>query len=396
MPKPFLRLSSCHLLAVVTPFLASASAAASPAVEGSTEYRIELSDPVAPSKPARTYTVNLRRDADGFPLEYSLFISTPVCMDGKCKTVGATMVWTALGYYKRLEVSPERPLTKKEHQPFDPEDYAKLDRVLGDPTSVLGGHSLAFMVKKADDADAASRHGPDTKTADGQDVDAWTGPTPVTVRQSVVEDAAYTTWVMWRWANGEIVAKVRSLTRERCTPRFVKRLLRSGDEREVDFALEYVIERCPSDGQYVDDVFGVLERGNRDQVALALRFLSGAVKDEKQLYARLAEACCRMKQARSPIVLDYFAADPDLPDSAINELTARLDRLPYFQVHLILKLLEDRRFFSRKTESDVAGLLKSDDFFIARRASGFLAKQTASAETRSQVEAFRERNRDRL
>ena len=54
----------------------------------------------------------------------------------------------------------------------------------------------------------------------------------------------------------------------------------------------------------------------------------------------------------------------DLPRTTLEGLTARLDRLPYFQVHLILRLLEQRKFFSRKTESDVARLLDGADFFM--------------------------------
>ncbi len=401
MHKPIQRRLYCFLCPIALACAAGASCCDgaevppedSAAKPGSAEValQIELADPIEPSKPARTYTVMQRRDADGLPVEYSLFISTPVCMDGKCKAVEVTMFWNALGYYERIECPPDKPLTKKEHEPFDAADYTKLDRILRDPHSVLGKHSLAFMVERTTGDQAAG--GP---VPDDQGIDAWTGPTPVTVQQSVVQHAAYTTWVMWRWANGEIVDKLRNITERECSPAFLKRLLHSQDPRRVDFALQHLVEHCSGDAQYVGDVFRVLEQGNRNQAMLSLRFLSETVKDKNALYARLAESCCRMKPFCSPIVLDYFAADSNLPAAGFDELTSRLDRLPYFQVHLVLRILEDHKFFSKKTEADVAALLDSQDFFIARRASEYLLKQDLAGETENKLNVFRERNRDRL
>jgi hypothetical protein len=344
-------------------------------------HKLSLSDPVFPSEPPRVYRVSQTKDSHGFPVGYALSMKTHVCIDKKCKTVEATLHWNGLGYYDRFEHPPGKPLTKKEHVPFLPEDYAKLDQILKDRSSILGRHSLAYLSKPV---------------AKDEVVDGWSGATPATVQQSVIKDAAYTTWVMWRWANGEIVPKLRRITEQSCTPAYLQHLLSSQDRRSVDFALKYAVERHSADEQLADSVFHVLETGDREHVALSLRFLSSAVKDKTQLHARLIDSCCRMKSIYCPMVLTHLAAEPDLPATTLDGLTEQLDRLPYFPVHLILRLLEEREFFSEKTESDVSRLLGSDNFFVARRASEFLLKQPLSRETRSKVNAFRERNRDRL
>ena len=343
--------------------------------------RVELADPVFPSMPVRLYPVVQSRDRNGFPVGYALAVKTDVCMDKKCKTIEVIMHWNALGYYERLECPPHKPLTKKEHIPFDGDDYAKLDRILRDGNSILGRHSLAFLAKPVEDATG---------------VDAWTGATPLTVQASVVKDAAYTTWVMWRWANGEIVQKLRRLTEQDCTPPYLRVLLRSEDRRNVDFALKYVVEHHGRDAQFLDDVVHVLETGDREHIILSLRFLTGLMKNKETLHARLIESCCRMQSMYSPIVLDHLAADPELPRTTLEGLTGRLDQLPYFQVHLILRLLERRKFFSKKTQSDVCQLLDGDDFFIGRRACEHLMKQNLDSETQRKVNAFRQRYRDRL
>ncbi len=209
-------------------------------------FSVELADPVSPSAAAGVHRVVQFRDRNGFPVSYALRVTTPVCTDNKCKIVEVTMHWNAVGYYERIECPPGKPLTKKEHVPFTAEDYAKLDSILKNRDSILATHSLAFLAKPVEN---------------NLGLDALSGATPLTVQESVVHDAAYTTWVMWRWANGEIVPKLCSLTEQSCIPPYLKHLLHSQDRRHVDFALKYALAHHPSDAQFLEDVLHVLENG---------------------------------------------------------------------------------------------------------------------------------------
>ena len=341
---------------------------------------VELSDPVSPELPPRVHRVTQYSEENGFPAGYALSFTTHVCMDEQCRMVKLTMYWDALGRYQRLEYPPATPLTKRKHVPFAAADYAKLDRILKDPDSILGSVPLDVLAPRSE----------------AVEVDGWSGATPQTVKDSVVDEAAYTSWAMWRWANGEIVRKLRDLTEQRCTPEFVRHLLRSADRREVDFALRYVQRHCPSDARFVDDVFHVLETGDREHVALAIQFLHRALRDQRQLHERLIASYCRLGGNNGPLILDYFTAQADLPAETVEGLTAVLDRLPYFQVHLILRLLDAKGYFSERVEADVAGLLDHREFFIARRASEHLLKQPLSEDTRRKLDEFRQRHRQRL
>jgi hypothetical protein len=349
-------------------------------------YELTLADPVFTSQPARAHKVFQFRDSRGFPLEYAMSLATHICNDKQCKPVDVILYWDALGYFRRLECSRDKPLTKKEHVPFTAEDYAKLDLILKDRTSILGTWSLEYLEKPVTSAAPAS----------DSDLDALSQPTPVTVQESVVKDAVYTSWAMWKWANGEIVGKLRGLTQQRCTPDFLTHALRSEDRNFVDFALQYILEHHPSEAEFAADVFHVLETADREHVALALKFLSNAVRDREALHAQLIDSSTRMKDTYSPMVLRYFSEQPDLPPTTLEGLTQRLDHLPYYQVHLILRLLEQREFSSDRTLEDISRLLEGDNFFVARRASEYLMKQELDRETHSKVTAFRERNRDRL
>ncbi len=349
-------------------------------------HRIELVDPVAPTSPPQARELIELVDEKGFPAGYELSFVTHVCNDNQCLPVEATLNWDALGYYRRLTYPPGKPLTKKEHVPFTPADYAKLDRILRNRTSILRDWTVAFLEKPPEAADPNQLAG----------IDAVTAPTPTTVKDSVIEDAAYTSWALWHWANGKIVPKLRQITEKKCTPAYLKHLLGSDERRHVDYALGYVIEHHAADGEFVPDVVRILEKGERDQIPQAIDFLEGAIPDKAKFHARLIESCARMNPADVPIILQTLAADPNLPPATLEALTGHLKALPYFPVHLILRILEQRHFASEKSLADVAGLLDSSDFFVARRACEHLADEKLDESTQAKVDAFREKNRDRL
>lgn len=373
------------LFAVVSFILAWQLHAAepSPSKLPPTLFPVKIADPAFPDAPPRTLKVAQTRDQNGFPTGYSVGISTEVCMDKKCRIVEVTLYWNAAGSFDHLEYPPDKPLTKKEHEPFTAEDYSKLDRILKDRGSILARQSLAFLAKSKDGKESS-------------EIDAWSGATPMTVKESVVEHAAYTTWVLWQWVNGPLVQKLCEFTGKSCTPAYLKHLLRSADRSCVDFALKFLTKHHPQDDQYTDDVLHVLENGDRDHILLSLRFLKGATKNKEELYAHLIRCACHMSPVNSPVVLDFLAGEPELPPATLGDLTSYLNQLPYFQVHLILRILEQQKFCSAKTESDLVRLLAGDDFFVARRACEFLANQKLSREAERKVREFSERNRDRM
>ncbi len=346
---------------------------------------VSLTDPVAPELPPRPYDVVVASDRDGAPAGYQLTFRIDVCADKQCRMVHLTMVWDALGHYQRLDCPPETPLTRREHDPFTPDDYRKLDRILKNRESILGRLSFEALVEQPQPEQA-------------EDVDGWSGATPQTVADSVVEGAAFTTWTLWHWANGEIVPHLRASTKQRATPQYVRRLLRSEDHREVGFVLREVLAQSPPEEPFIDDVFHVLESTKHvEYIELALAYVCRAVPDPGRLHERLIKSACRMGGYTSRPILDYFASQPDLPAETLEGLSGALAQLPYFPVHRILKVLEKHES-SAKVEANIVRLLEHDDFFIARRAYGHLMamKHTHDDRMRDKLNAFHEQYRDRL
>ena len=344
---------------------------------------IELTDPVYPGKPKRQHTLVVYRDSQGFTSGYSVKLVNKVCLDDVCKLVIVTMYWDAVGGYQRLEYPLDQPLTKLEHDPFTAEDYRKLDSILKDRKSILNDHSLGFLATEK------------VETKDF-DIDAVSQATPGAVKQAVVKDAAWTTWVLWKYANTEIVAILQTMTESHCTPDYLYHLLDSKDWRKIEFALEYCLKQESVPEQYIDKVVEILPTAGIDHIELAIEYLRQASPDQSTCYRKLIGALGALDEYNAALVIELLESDQELDDNILVDLTFRLKEQSYYPVHLALRLVENRGFFSNEVEENVAKLLQAKDFFIARRANDFLSRQKLSPSTQRKLQAFREKNADRL
>ena len=353
--------------------------------------KIELTDPVYPENPKRQHTLIVSRDSQGFPSGYSMKLVNKVCLDDVCKLVDVTLYWDAMGFYQRLEYPEDQPLTKLEHDPFNAADYKKLDAILKDRNSILRDHSLGFLA--TEDSDAAS--GDANKTGQ-EDVDGVSKATPGVVKEAVVKDAAWTTWVLWQYANTDIVAMLRMMTESDCTAEYLSHLLDSKDWRKTEFALNYLLKQDPVPDLYLDKVAKRLPSAGMDDVELAIQYIRQASPDKNTGYRKLLGAQAALSEYSASLVIELLESDKKLDQEILEELTSTLEKQGYYPIHLALSLVESRNVFSRKIEADIVKLLKAKDFFIARRASEFLSKQKLSASAREALEAFRSQHADRL
>ena len=349
---------------------------------------IELTDPVYPEEAKRQYTLNSHPDAEGFPSGYSMQLVNKVCLDDVCKLVEVTLYWDAMGFYERLEYPERRPLTKVEHDPFTPADYEKLDSILKDRESILNDHSLGFLATEKDDTDSAED--------DDDDLDGVSKATPGAVKEAVVKDAAWTTWVLWKYAHTEIVPMMQAMTESRCSPEYLQHLLDSKDWRKIEFAIHYLLKQKPVTAQYLDEVATLLPSADIDHIELAMEYIQQASPDKNTGYRKLIGVLGALDEYNAGLVIELLESDEKLDEEILEELTSSLEQQDYYPIHLALRLVESRNFFSEEVEANLVNLLQSKDFFIARRASEFLSRQKLSASAREKLEAFREENVSRL
>ena len=352
---------------------------------------IQLTDPVYPNKPKKEHNLTVYFDTEGFPSGYSMELINKVCLDDVCKLVEVTMYWDAIGFYKGLEYPEGKPLTKVEHEPFVPADYEKLDSILKDRESILDDHELGFLASEKDDKRPEGENDDEY-----QEVDGVSKATPGAVKEAVVKDAAWTTWVLWKYANTELVPIMQRMTKSQFSPEFLIHLLDSKDWRKIEFVLSHLTKQEPVPHQYLDKVVKLMPSAGIDHIELVIEYLRKASPDKNTCYRKLIGTFAELNGYNAALVIELLESDPQLEKEILEELTASLENQDYYPMHMALRLIESREFFSKTVESNIVKLLQAKDFFIARRASDFLSNKKLSAPAKKKLQAFRAKYADRL
>lgn len=322
-------------------------------------YELELEDPVHPDITGQIFPVWLSFDQQGFPAEYQLSLQTEVCLDRVCKLLEVTLVWDALGNYSRLELPRGDSLTKKNHDSFDCIDYKRLDEILGDKQSILGKYPLDFFAR------------PPAKLYTDE-VDGVTAATLQTVRGTVVSGAAYTSWVLWHWVNGDVVDELRTRTLLYCNPKYLLHCLLSKDPRFEEFALQHILQHDFCGPQIREACFRILGNGTPGNCKLALQVLTQNIPDSDELHQRLI-ALIGVNEGSLQWILHYFEELPHAPRAVWEQMARQLEQLQtYSDVNAVLNLLEKRASRTETTRLQVEKLLDRDNCFIVRRAREFL------------------------
>ena len=162
-------------------------------------HRIRLPDPANYARDPQIYDVIQVLNESGRTEGYRMHLVTDVCFDRTCKIMEVTLTWDADGNYRSLETPENAPLTRINHTPFEPADYRRLDRILRDKRSVLGIYPMNMFVT----------------AVSSNDLDGFSGATRKELSGAVVEGAAYSTWILWNWVNGDMVRELMRLTGEK-------------------------------------------------------------------------------------------------------------------------------------------------------------------------------------
>ncbi len=361
-----------------------------PAREGERieRHTVRLHHPSFGPDAKRELTLSRRLDRDGLPAEYGMWVQSVFCIEDQCETIDVKMVWDVLGRFSRYELPSGTDLTKSDHVPFTPADHAKLRAILGDRDSILRNHALETLTRPVKTT---------KENEDGEPVDAVTHATEETVRNAVVQGATYTTYHLWHWANGEAAGMIRQLTHRDCSKALLLRLLRGDRKHEVLFAIVHLEEHRIFDPDAVEAVTAVMRDGETDRMHAGTAYLRAALPDPSAFYTHLGGLFSDGNRQAQIHLLTLLAKEKELPETLYEQLGAQIPRFgEYFELHLLLQLLEKREHVSGPILARVAALLEHENFFMARRAYWFLQKQKLAPDLQEKVKAFEEKNADRL
>ncbi len=173
--------------------------------------------------------VKMIRNSAQLPLEYEAQINLAVCDDKLCANVALKLSWDLAGNYTGFDTIPGKPLTKFDHKRFSDSDYKKLDQILKDKNSSLR------ILEKEDLIDRSVQ-------VKSKTVDAVTGATPATIKNSVVEGAVYTTYSLWHLVNGSIRNRMAQFTQTVFSDELAVSILNSSNYETQLFALRFMSE----------------------------------------------------------------------------------------------------------------------------------------------------------
>ena len=288
-------------------------------------FGLELRNPARPGLPSKNYPVRLSLDARGFPEEYQMPLFTDVCLDRVCNPIDAVLVWDAIGNFRRLDVSLQFPLTKGDHEPFSAEDVARLDQILKNRESILGTYPVDFFVKPPAQSDV-----------DG--VDGVSSATPKTVQDAVVPAAAYTSWVLWQWVNGDAAAQLRARTEARCTADYLEHALMMKDAHFHEFALRIMLQKQLYSPEFTAAAFRLVEEEEHGRLALA--YLTASPMGQGELNLQLITLIGTDPDV-SRRILDYFDGLPEMNREVCEKLSEQIQGVQdYSEIHRALSLLE--------------------------------------------------------
>ncbi len=155
---------------------------------------------------------------------YEARVNSPICESTECYDVELDFFWNTFGSFQRYEIVPEKPLTKREHEPFTTRDYQKLTEVLHLQHPAFLGMRKEEMIENL--------------KSDG--LDGFTGATIAVIKNDIVPGAAYSCYTLWHIAHGSIVDSIKKHTEKYLNAALIDRLLASDDEKAHFYLMEHL------------------------------------------------------------------------------------------------------------------------------------------------------------
>jgi hypothetical protein len=327
-------------------------------------------------------------DSQGDPRGYFMDVESVVCADAKCEIVTVRIHFDLLGDYERYELPAGGNLTKSGHKPFSAADHAKLHQILADPYSQLksvGWDQITI---------------PSSPATPGDGTDGISGATTLSKRNVVVVGAAYTCYTLWHWSHGDVVDVIRDMTIRASDKQDLLRYLNSGKNKYAIFAADQLRSQGLFDPETVTAVLRVMRHGDEKRADPALRYLATASKETGIDYFF---RCCEDEflVAKSGKRIQFLEVlkeiTPDMPAGYLGRISGWLARADsYYEVHLLLSLLERENSPSEEAFSGAMLQLGSNNSLVVRRSYRYLKAQTLNDSQKRTLEAFEQQHPDRL
>ncbi|WP_257667800.1 hypothetical protein [Parapedobacter tibetensis] len=296
---------------------------------------------------------------NGEPVYYYRKILQEVCFEGECRLLNAYLYWNITGSYLGLELPPEEFLSKSEHTPFVPSEYAELNKILADSLSPLANFAYEDLIVK------------DRKPPSG--LDAVTGATTTNIAGYVVDGAVYTTHTLWHLVYGPTRQEVMRLTAEVLTPELLGEILQSADMGDRYWALNHIshLQRLPR--QLAKQVLALMDDKQYNLSERAISSLQPQQLGDGFLQGEIVKKIDQVGYSLKPQLIVKLGEAPFLTEGVAQQLATYLKQSNGKPLITIFDVLQKQQVSEPKVLSIVSDLLANENRFIANNAYKFLS-----------------------
>ena len=318
--------------------------------------------------------------SEGKPKEYFMDVGSVICEEGKCEVVAVRLHFDPLGNFERYELPSGGNLTKWGHEPFSRADHEKLHSILSDPYSPLKEIAWDQITMPKNSGDS------------GKNVDGTSGATVLSKRNHVVVGAAYTCCTLWHWSHGETARVIRDMTNEASDEQDLIDYLQSEEDKYAEFAIEQMLARRLFDSDVVAAVVQVMRFGREKLANPVFRYLekaSGETGNDWIFRCREDEHMVESSGKRIEFLEALRDSVLEMPPGYLNGFGGWLTRADtYYEVHLLMTLLERESTSLDEIVGEALALLESDDSLVVRRSFKYLQTRKLTPPRQRQLEGY--------
>jgi len=350
----FLGLGSCYLLKPKVQYY----------VEGSDEWSVELNNEHYTSFGDSLY---LRKAADGTFKSFYQHFSTGVCFDNQCRPLDIILHWSISGRYLGFEMPKGEFLSKTDHDPFDRKEYLKLNEILSDddlPFKDIQYHELMNQ--------------PESST---ESVDAISGATSERIKDIVVKNAAYTTYILWKLVYGESQKFIEQYAEKHLNTSNLMTVLNSQDRDEIFWGLTHIKDTLSFSIPVKNRLISLIQSDDYYLSYNAVHAIPKNYLSDSGFLETLFSSYLNTSDASTKnVMLRKLKAAPRLSENLLAKSRQNLPTMAPQEISNLLKLYEKHLVKDSASVGAIRSLMKHHNPYVVNLAKGFLKRYDRSSD----------------
>ncbi|GAA4238836.1 hypothetical protein GCM10022291_30820 [Postechiella marina] len=317
----------------------------------------------------------------GLPVEYYMDVRSVICLEEVCKVIPVRLFWDNIGQYTKYELDEGATLEKYEADVFAPEDYYKLHTILSNTASPFKKVFIEDILTVPDEL--------------SEDIDAVSGATALELdEKDTVPGAALTCFTLWHWANGNVIANIKTITGLVSKEHLFNFLFNQEDDTYFNIAVKSLKSRKLYAPKYTTAVYNRL-LDNEKLLKTGLLYLESAPLDVylSTLHQLIVNG---NKEQKLAVIRSLNTSSQSIPKSFLDGVSKEFSNLKSFhEVSILLELMQTKNTGSATVIKQVMPLLNGN-FIAARRVYWFLKTEKLNDTQTKLVQDFYKAHKDRL